>query len=469
MKSINPPSHEEMLAAMDRRHVLFEASKVPGQWATSLSTVIEEMIIEFKSDYEIEIICSLHAGGRNPELKELIKLARKKLKLTDPAHGMGHSAVKLRAMPYQWTDPERIPMREWLYGRHLIRKFVSATIAPGAVGKSSLMIGEMLAMVSGLSLLGTETEQLRVLYFNLEDPHEEIMRRIQAAAMYYGLMSDDIEDRLFVNCGRDQPLVIAEMTDGEAAICSPMVEALVAEIKDKGIDVVIIDPFVSCHKLAENDNGAIDMVVKEWGKVADQADCAIELVHHVRKEDQEVTVQSARGGGSFADACRSVRVLNRMTEEEAKKCGVENRRLHFSVLDDKANMAPPADKRDWFKLASVDLCNNPSGNGSGGDYIGVATKWTWPDPLEGVTGSDFERAAAAIKAGQWRASSQAKRWVGLPIAKALGLSLTVKSEKAKIAGLVKIWLASGALVEVEKLDDESRKMKTFIEVAGDDD
>jgi hypothetical protein len=468
MKMIKPPSDEEMFAAMNLRQRLLEESKLDGQWVPKMTEVIEEMIRENQSDYFIGLYCGLYSGGSaNPDLKKLIGIARKKLKITDPAHGLGSFGVSMRATPYQWTAPESIPMRDWLYGRHLIRQFVSATIAPGAVGKSSLLIGEMLAMACGLPLLGTKTEQLRVWYLNLEDPYDEIVRRIQAAADHYGLMSDDIGDHLFVTSGRDQPLVIAEMENGEATICWPVVEALVGEIKDKGIDVVVIDPFVSCHKLPENLNGAMDMVVKEWGKVADRADCAIELVHHVRKGDQQITVESARGGGSFGDACRSVRVLNRMTEDEAKKCGVENRRLHFSVFDDKANMAPPAEKRDWFKLVSVDLGNNPLGDGTAGDRVGVATKWEWPDPLDGVTGGDFDRAAAAIKAGEWRANSQAKKWVGVPIAKALNLSLAMKHERAKVAGLIKIWLASGALVTVEK-PDEARKMKTFIEVAGDD-
>ncbi|MCK1548504.1 AAA family ATPase [Bradyrhizobium sp. 177] len=452
---------------MEKRHRLLEESKQPGQWVAKMTEVIEDLIREDASDHLIGLYCIAYARNGDPDFKELIKTARKKLKLSDPAHGLGIFGVNVRAVPYQWTEPENIPKRDWLYGRHLIRPFVSATIAPGAVGKSSLLVGETLAMVSGVPLLGIETEQLRVWYFNLEDPYEEIMRRIQAAAQHYGLTSDDICDRLFVTSGRDQPLMIAQMEDGEATICWPVVETLIEEIKDKAIDVVIIDPFVSCHRVPENLNGAIDLVVKEWGKVADRADCAIELVHHVRKGDQQVTVESARGGGSFADACRSARVLNRMTEDEAKKCGVENRRSYFSVLDDKPNMAPPAEKRDWFKLASVDLGNNPIG-GVDGDSVGVATKWEWPDPLDGITGGDFERAAAAIKAGQWRANSQAKDWVGLPIAKALNLSLAVKQERAKVAGLIKIWLLSGALVEVEK-PDERRKMKTFVEVAGDDD
>ena len=52
-------------------------------------------------------------------------------------------------------------------------------------------------------------------------------------------------------------------------IVRPVVDALVAEIIDKQIDVMAIDPFVSCHELPENDNTAQDMAVKEWGRVAE--------------------------------------------------------------------------------------------------------------------------------------------------------------------------------------------------------
>ena len=57
-----------------------------------------------------------------------------------------------------------------------------------------------------------------------------------------------------------------------------------------------------------------------------------------------------------------------------------------------------------------------------------------------VTGDDFETAARAIRAGNWKGSIQAKDWVGIPIAKALDLKLTVKAEKAKVRGLIEIWM-----------------------------
>lgn len=372
------------------------------------------------------------------------------------------------ATPYVWKDPATIQRRQWLYGYLLIRKFVTATLAPGGVGKSNLIIAETLAQISQRDLLGVRPSkaQLRVWLWNLEDPQEETDRRIQAAALHYELGPDDIGDRLFVDSGRDQPLVIAvPLKTGGAVIVAPVVESLIAEILARQVDVIVIDPFVSSHKVAENDNGAMDTVIKEWGRVAERCNCAVHLVHHTRKSNgTETTSQDARGGSAAVDGTRVTRVLNRMTKEEAAQAGVENHRLYFRTLHDKANLQPPADASDWFKLVSVDLDNGPPG--APGDSVGVVTAWQWPDALAGITGADFDKVAAVIRGGRWRENTQAAAWVGKAVAQALDLDPGNRADKAKISGLLKSWRAAGSLVAVEG-KDEKRETKTFIEVRED--
>ncbi len=348
----------------------------------------------------------------------------------------------IRATPYVWVEPESIPLRDWLYGNHLIRKFVSATVAPGAVGKSSLVLAEALAMVSGKPLLGTSPPQkLRVWLWNLEDPIEETTRRVQATAKFYNLNPEDIGDRLFVDSGRDQSMVIATTTRSGAIILVPVVDKIIAEILKYRIDVLDVDPFVSCHQLSENDNQAMDMVAKEWAKIADRTNCAIELVHHTRKQggnEVEVTTESARGAKALTDACRSVRAVNRMTKEEGERAGLENHRSFFRVFNDKANLAPPADKSDWFELKSVDLGNGP---GPFGDSIGVVATWEWPDHFADVSVTDLRLVQAKVAGGKWRESPQSPEWVGFAVANVLRLDASNKIEKAKIRGLLKVWYA----------------------------
>ena len=286
-------------------------------------------------------------------------------------------------------------------------------------------------MVSGNDLLDvTPKRQLRVWLWNLEDPKEETERKIQAAALHYGLTSDDIGDRLFMDSGRDQPLVVATASRLGTVIVRPVIDAIVVEIIKRQIDVLIIDPFVSCHGVAENDNQSMDMIVKEWGRVAERGNCAVNLVHHTPKmAGAEVTAESARGGKAFADACRVIRAINRMSKEEGEKAGVENHRLYFRTLNDKGSMQPPADNSDWFKLLSVNLGNGPLGGP--GDSVGVVATWEWPDPLAGMTGADFEKAAAKIRSGKWRENTQAKDWVGKAVAEALDLNIESKAGRGQ--------------------------------------
>ncbi len=117
-----------------------------------------------------------------------------------------------------------------------------------------------------------------------------------------------------------------------------------------------IDPFVSSHRVTENDNNAIDAVAKQWNAIADATNIAVELSHHTRKTyGAEVTVEDGRGAIALLAAVRAARTLNVMSEQEAAKAGVTARRRYFKVEDGKANMSPPPEKAEWFQLVSVFL------------------------------------------------------------------------------------------------------------------
>ena len=366
----------------------------------------------------------------------------------------------IKATPFVWVDPAAIPRRKWLYGRHYIRNFVSQTVAPGAFGKSSLVIVETMAIASGLPLLGvTPHESVPAWYWNGEDPEDELQRRIIAAALRHGVDRSKLENRLFVDTGRKTKIIVAEQTRFGAKIARPVVDAVIATIKANALGLMTVDPFVDCHSVSENDNPAIELVAGAWAEIADVTGCAIELVHHPRKTGgAEVTVEDGRGGSALLAKTRSARVLNRMTEDEAASAGVEAHRTYFRVTNDKENMSPPVETREWYRLESVDL-----GNGEPGDSVGVVTRWTWPNACDGVTVSDLRAVQASIAAGRWRESSQAKDWAGHAVAEVLDLDANNKTHRAKIASLLKTWIKNGMFVVVEGFD-EKRERRAYIEV-----
>lgn len=369
----------------------------------------------------------------------------------------GEAAPAIKATPFAWRPEADIPPRQWLYGRHLIRKFLSLDIAPGGLGKSSVKIVEALAMVSGLPLLGKAVHggQLSVWLYNLEDPVEETERRFAAAAKHFNITPEHCGDRLYSDSGRAQPVCIAEETEAGARIVRPVSDALIAELQERRIDVLTLDPFVSSHSVSENDNRAIDMVAKEWSRIADICDCSINLVHHVRKSNgAEVTAESSRGAISLIGAARSVIVYNRMTKEEGERAGIEpdKRGFYFRTQNDKANLAPP-EGADWHRMNNVVLDN--------GDSVGVACPWEWPDSFEGVSTHHLKEVQQRVSMGRFRKSSQAKDWVGFLIADITGLD-PVK-HRARINDIVKTWLETDMLREVEG-QDEKRMTKLFVEV-----
>jgi hypothetical protein len=398
-------------------------------------------------------------GGTLETLQQIVSLTMPYKPRSDtlptPAADAPQAPAVIKATAYIWTDPTTIPRRDFVYGRHLIRKFVSATVAPGGIGKSSLEVTEALAMVSGKALLGVHPSgRSRVWLWNLEDPAEEIARHVQATAARFRLKAEDLEGYLFIDSGRDQRLVIATADRTGTIIAQPVVNSLVEEISRRGIDVLIIDPFVSSHEAPENDNGAMDKIVKEWGRVAQRGNCAVELVHHSRKSsagETEITVESSRGGKALTDGCRSVRVLNRMSKDEGENAGVDSPRSYFRTFIDKSNLAPPAETSTWFRLESIDLGNGTTGSG---DSVGVVVSWQWPDLMAGVTVSDLRAVQSIVARGRYRASPQAADWVGHAVAEALRLDLAKVNNKRKVTNLLKAWIASGALKKQVDKDDK---------------
>jgi hypothetical protein len=377
--------------------------------------------------------------------------------------------VTIAATPYVWKPASAIPRREWLYGTHLIRRFASATIAPGGVGKSSVILTDAIAMATGRDLLGIKPSQrCRVWCWNGEDPADEMDRRIAAICINYEIKQEELEGWLFTDSGRDQEIIIASQTRDGAVIAKPVSDALIDAINSNKIDVLSIDPFISSHRVTENDNNAIDLVAKEWARIADVTNCAIDLSHHTRKTNgAEATVEDGRGAGALIAAVRSARVLNVMDKKEADKAGMVGHRSYFKMENGKANLAPPPDGADWFQIKSVLLGNGePNNPFDSGDNVGVVVKWKWPDPLDGVTGTDFEKAATAIRGGKWRENIQAKDWVGHAVGQALDLDVMEKAPKAKVSGIVKAWLRAGTLKAVDGLDDKREKRK-FVEVSED--
>lgn len=335
----------------------------------------------------------------------------------------------IAASRYSWRSPAGIDPRPWIYGRVLMRGTVSATIAPGGVGKTSLLIAEALAMVSGRPLLNEIVHggAQRVWLWNLEEPEDELARRIQAAALHHVMSATDLGDRLFVNAGPDNALLTAAATINGYVHEAVFVE-LERDIRKHRIDVLVIDPFVSSHALDENDNVQIDRVVKRWSRLAQAASCAVHIIHHTRKSDQTIGSESARGAKALVDAARMVRVLNVATAEEMAALELQPDVRAFHTRRDKQNLAAGQEQRSWYLLQSVSL-----GNGPPADDVGVVAAVRGPASAPNQLTAETIGAIQEALEGKDRGYDQrASDWAGIDMAPILGLNPEDKPQRLRI-------------------------------------
>ena len=242
----------------------------------------------------------------------------------------------------------------------------------------------------------------------------------------------------------------------------PVEAALTAALIAGTFDALVLDPAVSVHRVSENDNVAIDAVAKTLGRIAGNADIAVEAVRHTRKlAGAAATIEDARGASARTAAARNVRVLNRMSTEDAARAGIEDgdERFYFRS-DGDGNLSTPS-ANQWFHLQSIGLGNGSSGivddqtmSASSRPGSGRTPSMTSPSPTCGPQ--------AKVAAGRWRESPQSKDWVGSNRGSHPPRRPN-KAHRTKIKALLKMWIANGMFIVVDGMDAK-RERRKFVEV-----
>ena len=373
-----------------------------------------------------------------------------------------------------------VPMRHFIYGKHLIRGFVAATISPGGVGKTTLMMIEGIAIASGKPLLGIPVHDkgLNVLHCNLEDPIEELWRRYWAILRFFNLKHEDIGGKIYLHSGRDKKIILAELNETGQVVPTQDAEDLAAEITRLNIDVVQIDPMVKAHYVDENNNKHIDDLLTIAGAIANDTGSAIDFAQHVRKSPAGVTpiagdINQARGASALSGAVRTARTLTTMTAKEAELFGmaIDKASWYVRVDDAKNNMSPPAANATWVERKSQYI-HNGGITGSDGDNVGVMTPWSPPDALDGVSIKTINKTLKAIAEGPgeeryYTQNNQGKsnRYAGNVIKEVIeGEHVNVDLAPQQVKQILKDWMKSGLITEFTYDCDQTRKPEKGLKV-----
>lgn len=404
------------------------------------------------------------------ELQAAISSAHRKFDPEDLAGEQVTDTPAVEVQPitsraYQIVGGHSIPPREWIYepSKHYVKGYMTATVAEGGIGKSSNALMELLCCATGIDYFNDREPLVRpykVWYFNLEDPYDELCRRVEACAIHYNITQEDIGDRLLINSGRDQKLIIAKELNQQVTVVEPIAQSLKDEILRLKIDLLVVDPFIHSHAVSENSNEAIGAVSDIWKEIAHECNCGVELIHHTRKiaPGVEASATDARGASGLVGAARSVRAISRLEKSVVERHGIkENHKRFYFFGDGKSNLAPPPESSYWRKLVSIDL-DNATPEYVNGDSVQVSTTFIPPDAFSGITTQNLVDVQLAISRGDERVrkSEQSSDWLGYLVAEICELEISDRADKARVRKIIKTWVENERLVEV-KVKNKSRQ------------
>ncbi len=375
-----------------------------------------------------------------------------------PSGAQNAPVASLVATPFDPADLAALRPREWVYGHFLIRRFVSVLGAPGGTGKTAYALAVALSVALGRPLVEETVHSPGPAWiYNLEDPRDELLRRVQAALIAHRIPAADLAGRLFLDSGRDQPLVVAARMPDGTVVATPVVEALIDELRRRRVTLLVVDPFVKSHRLEENRNEQIDFAAALWSRVADAAGCAILLVHHFRKGGIAGDADAFRGASALVDAARAAVALRAMDEQEAERFGIDEGERWFFIRADNAklNLAPRPLDATWLQLRSIEL---PSG-----DHVQAIARWrpasVFKDLSLAASADLIEQLGSPRDDGErWSARKQdSERWAGSLITKTVGCT------EAQARAILDAYFASKALRTVEYQSPNQRKLRKGLE------
>lgn len=366
--------------------------------------------------------------------------------------------------PVQLIPGTDIPPRQWIYGTQIVRSYVTLLVAPGGTGKSSYLLTVLIAIALRRPLLSVKIfQQCNTALLNLEDPPDEIDRRLAAIGKHYNIINADLTDRFFIN-PPDRTVTIASKAADGSSVVFPDERAIIEQVRDQKIGVLGVDPFAESHMLEENSNPEMIQAAAAWRRVARFGDCAVVLVHHARK-GMMGNIEAARGAKALSDSARIGLLLSSMTEDECNALAVPlaDRHRYVRLDDAKMNLSPRAAKASWLFLNHVEL-GNVTEVYPNGDQVQVTEAWqptsVWDGISVGQVNEALDRIAAGLPDGgrftHTRRSHE--RWAGSVLMAMFELT------EGQAAEMVRVWLHNGVLVKESYHDLAQRKDRVGLTV-----
>jgi len=348
-------------------------------------------------------------------------------------------------------DINALPPRAYLYGTYLQRGQVTLLSASGGVGKSAWSLSVGIDLACGADHLGAGAfKKRKVLVYNGEDDTEEMMRRAGAFMLHHGFSADmrlSVEQNLTVVSGADGPLRFADYKDGKVVILQEAVTMFKKMVRERDVEVVVLDPLIGLHTIPENANSEMNHLIVEIKNVATECNVALLLAHHDKKNVSNKSVadasqDDARGAGTITTPTRTVLSLKRLSKSDLKRLRIpaeDASRVVAISKGAKSNYSPRESGSRLFYMHSVQAQNGDD-EFAADNTVALGVYSSNAGPL--LSDEQCDKVLDAIRDGVFRSDSQANRPVVELIAGIADLSIDAEVKK-RISGLLSEWEAAG--------------------------
>jgi regulatory protein RepA len=232
-----------------------------------------------------------------------------------------------------FTTPEVISREEWKSAKStpdciidgLFYADVGCLVAPGGVGKTTLLLFLAIHVVLGLPFLDHIIKRKgKVLFITSEDSRETLVARLRNIAIDMQLSPPEIDivmNDLRISDVSSEPFKLT-MIVGDVVTPSLVVDEIISQCKDTNFNLIILDPVVSFGVGESRTNDAEQGLIEVGRMLRNKLNCGVLYVHHTGKANaREGTLDqySGRGGSAFADGSRMMLIMQNLDNENWKK------------------------------------------------------------------------------------------------------------------------------------------------------
>ncbi|MFV2089777.1 MAG: AAA family ATPase [Pseudomonadales bacterium] len=223
----------------------------------------------------------------------------------------------------RWPIPSVISDLEWSTARmtppcvveNYIWADVRLLVAPGGVGKTTVVLTESIHIVLARPLYGLEIKESGVVVIvTAEDGREMMIARLRSIAKSMNLTEDEtrlVRERVIILDVVGLGLRLTAVTNN-VVVTDNTVDQMIENLRHLAPSMVIIDPAVSFGVGESRVNDAEQGLIEAARHIHRVLGCNVTYIHHTGQSVAREKIRdqyAGRGGSAFADGSRMVNVL----------------------------------------------------------------------------------------------------------------------------------------------------------------